>query len=206
MPMTRSAAGASNDPFSFDGFGEPESPDAPHVWVRLPAHERPEGLDFIVDDGHGRPVVVDDADGVADGQAAGTPGLVKTGPRRARQADRAFDPEVFAVAVADRVVAALARRGSGDPGTPMRSSATQANRNLVTTEEFAASVDCSEASVFELLKLGLPSIKSRGLGRRILKDKATEWLISGGAARSRVAKKLAKAGRTKSSAEGGDRG
>jgi hypothetical protein len=58
---TRSAAGGGNDPFSFDGFGddEPEGPDAPHVWVRLRANERPEGADFIVDDGHGRPRAVE---------------------------------------------------------------------------------------------------------------------------------------------------
>jgi hypothetical protein len=79
------------------------------------------------------------------------------------------------------------------------------DRNLVTTEEFAASVDCSEASVFELLKLGLPSIKSRGIGRRILKREATEWLINGGASRSRVAMKLAKTTR-KRMATGGDGG
>ena len=79
------------------------------------------------------------------------------------------------------------------------------DRNLVTTEEFAASVDCSEASVFELLKLGLPSIKSRGIGRRILKREATEWLINGGASRSRVAMKLAKTTR-KRMGTGGDRG
>jgi hypothetical protein len=68
-----------------------------------------------------------------------------------------------------------------------------ADRNLITVAEFAAHIDCAKSSVWELLKLGLPSIKSPKLGRRILKSQAEAWLLAGGALRSRTAKKLRKA-------------
>jgi len=181
-----------------------ESPEPQYVWVKYAADELPaaEGLEYVGDYGRERPA--------GAGQAGTSASELST--VHATRHDHAVDAEALASTVAARVVAALRLAGQtatatgSEPTTMRRMSATATNRNLVTTEEFAASVDCSEASVFELLKLGLPSIKSRGLGRRILKDKATEWLISGGAARSRVAKKIAKAARTKSSTEGGDRG
>ena len=66
------------------------------------------------------------------------------------------------------------------------------DRNLVTTREFAEVLDCAESSVFEMLKLGLPSIKSPKLGRRILKAEALAWLQAGGASRSRTARRLRK--------------
>jgi hypothetical protein len=125
----------------------------------------------------------------------------------------AVDVDALAEAVAERVVASLAQGAPsstvpvGTLAKPARiSPKAERNPNLVTTEEFADHLDCSEASVFELLKLGLPSIKSLGIGRRILKDQALAWLVGGGASRSRIAKKLAKAVRTKRSAAGSDHG
>ena len=55
------------------------------------------------------------------------------------------------------------------------------DRNLVTVEEFAVYLHIAPSSVFELLKKGLPSIKSAHVGRRILKTQAEAWLIAGGA-------------------------
>ena len=74
----------------------------------------------------------------------------------------------------------------------VRARAAPVDRNLITTREFAEVVDCAESSVFEMLKLGLPSIKSPKLGRRILKTEALAWLQAGGASRSRTAKRLRK--------------
>lgn len=64
------------------------------------------------------------------------------------------------------------------------------DRNLVTTGEFACAVNIAESTVFELLKRGLPSTKTKGLGRRILKEQAVAWLVAGGPERSRVAKRV----------------
>lgn len=66
------------------------------------------------------------------------------------------------------------------------------DRNLVTVVEFAALVDCAESSVWELIKLGLPSRLIPRIGRRILKAEAEAWLLAGGASRSRTAKRLRK--------------
>lgn len=79
------------------------------------------------------------------------------------------------------------------PGTRRRrSSASPTDRNLVTVSEFAALVDVAESTVFEWLKRGLPSVKTKGLGRRILKQQAEAWLVNGGPERSAAAKRLAK--------------
>ena len=67
------------------------------------------------------------------------------------------------------------------------------DRNLVTVAEFAAALDVAQSTVFELLKRGLPAVKTTGLGRRILRQQAEAWLVGGGAERSRAAKRLAKA-------------
>ena len=69
------------------------------------------------------------------------------------------------------------------------------DRNLVTVDEFAVTLKLAPSSIFELLKLGLPSIKSPFVGRRILRAEAEAWLIAGGASRSRKAKELARAKR-----------
>jgi hypothetical protein len=84
--------------------------------------------------------------------------------------------------------------GMARPGgaVPRRGDLAREDRNLVTTREFADALDCAESSVFEMLKLGLPSIKSPKLGRRILKAEALAWLQAGGASRSRTAKRLRK--------------
>jgi hypothetical protein len=76
------------------------------------------------------------------------------------------------------------------------------DRNLVTVEEFASAMDIAVSTVFELLKLGLPSIKSAGLGRRVLRQQAEAWLIAGGASRSRAAKSIAKGRRGKEPTDG----
>ncbi len=73
-----------------------------------------------------------------------------------------------------------------------RAKTSPIDRNLVTTREFAAFVNCAESSVFEMLKLGLPSIKSPKLGRLILRSEAEAWILAGGASRSRTAKRLRK--------------
>lgn len=74
-----------------------------------------------------------------------------------------------------------------------RPRAAPSDRNLVTVAEFAHHVSIAESTVFELLKRGLPSTKTKGLGRRILRGQAEAWLIAGGAERSRAARKFAKA-------------
>jgi len=82
---------------------------------------------------------------------------------------------------------------AGTAGSQLRTARPAAtDRNLVTTREFAEALNCAESSVFEMLKLGLPSIKSPKLGRRILKSEALAWLQAGGATRSRTAKRLRK--------------
>lgn len=50
--------------------------------------------------------------------------------------------------------------------------------NLVTIKEFCQIYSVSESSVYRLLRLGLPSVKLIGLGRRIILDKASNWLQS----------------------------
>lgn len=67
------------------------------------------------------------------------------------------------------------------------------DRNFVTVAEFAALVPCAESSVYELIDLGLPSQKIPKVGRRVMKKEALEWLIAGGARKSKVARKLARA-------------
>lgn len=74
-----------------------------------------------------------------------------------------------------------------------RSRLPPTDRNLVTAQEFANHVGCSASSVHELVKIGLPNIKAPGIGRRILKEQAVAWLIGGGARKSKVALKLARA-------------
>ena len=77
--------------------------------------------------------------------------------------------------------------------TRRRRAAASHDRNLVTTAEFATALDVAESTVFEWLKRGLPSVKTKGLGRRILHKEAEAWLMNGGPERSPAAKKLAKA-------------
>lgn len=79
--------------------------------------------------------------------------------------------------------------------SPRRPRVGPTDRNLVTVAEFAGLIPCSEQSIHELIKLGLPSMKSPKIGRRVLKGEALAWLISGGARKSRIARKLAKAAR-----------
>lgn len=55
------------------------------------------------------------------------------------------------------------------------------DRNLVTVEEFASYLAISPSSIWALIKLGLPSRKITGAGRRILKAQAEAWLVAGGA-------------------------
>ncbi len=76
--------------------------------------------------------------------------------------------------------------------TPRRGDLPREDRNLVTTREFAEALDCAESSVFELIKLGLPSRLIPRIGRRILRTQAEAWLLAGGAERSRTAKRLRK--------------
>ncbi len=76
---------------------------------------------------------------------------------------------------------------------PRRPRVEPADRNLVTVGEFAVLVPCAESSVHELIKLGLPAQKIPNVGRRIMKKEALEWLVAGGARKSRVALKLARA-------------
>lgn len=61
---------------------------------------------------------------------------------------------------------------------------------LLTILELTLIWNISQASVYRLLALGLPSIKEPGLGRRILKEQAEAWILAGGASK---AKKKARA-------------
>lgn len=97
----------------------------------------------------------------------------------------------------DGVVVVEARRPRAARSVPLGPRAQ--DPELVTVREFAALVGCAESSVFELLKLGLPSFKSKHLGRRIKKAQALAWLAEGGAERSRIARRIA---RDKSRREG----
>jgi excisionase family DNA binding protein len=74
--------------------------------------------------------------------------------------------------------------------------------DLATVKEFAAEVGVGQNTVFEWIKRGLPSVKTKGLGRRIQRQKATDWLIAGGPERSRAAKKLAQNGAGKAGPNG----
>lgn len=49
---------------------------------------------------------------------------------------------------------------------------------MLTVEEFAIYWNISKTTVYNLIKKGLPSIKKTGVGRRILKDQADQWLLS----------------------------
>jgi hypothetical protein len=188
-PTDRSEAGRSNDPFSFDGFGEeePEGPDAPHVWVRLPADERPEGTDVIFDD-HGRPVVVGTADAVAPGRVPRAPGLVKTGSRRSEDRDPTFDPEVFAAAVAERVVMRLTDqrvevlRGRPDTGAMSNMTAVPGAAGpeappskFMKVASYAARTGYSTRTIETFITEGLPTVGQRRL-RRVDVEPADEWI------------------------------
>ena len=112
-------------------------------------------------------------------------------------ATAAFAPRIVSSpeAIADVLVRLLPALGQPDAPPPTRKRRepkSAADRNLITVAEFAAHIDCAQSSVWELLKLGLPSIKSPKIGRRILKSQAEAWLLAGGAERSRTAKKLRK--------------
>lgn len=62
------------------------------------------------------------------------------------------------------------------------------DRNLVTVKEFAQCVGCAESSVWELIKIGLPSRRIAKIGRRVLRAEAEAWLIGGGGSRGRSTK------------------
>jgi hypothetical protein len=135
---------------------------AEQVWVRFPVEQAPEGLDVL---------------------PAAPPKKGSLG---------------VAVVWSPRAVVAAGTPDGDDLTRPRRryrarrTRAEPTDRNLVTAQEFAEHVGCSAASVHELVKLGLPSIKAPGLGRRILKEEAVAWLVGGGARKSRVALKLAR--------------
>lgn len=90
----------------------------------------------------------------------------------------------------DGVAIVEARRPRAPEDVPLDRRALAPD--LVTVREFAALVGCAESSVFELLRLGLPSFKSKHLGRRIKRTQALAWLAEGGAERSRIAKRIAR--------------
>ena len=189
-PTTRSAAGASNDPFSFDGFGddEPEGCDAPHVWVRLPADERPEGLDFIADDGNGRPVVVGGTDAAAEGRVIGAPGLVKARlPVESESGQPWMDSDALATAVAERIVAHLAehradpgsmRIEAGRPSDPKPVAVTAAEgppAKFMKIAAYARRTGYSVRTIENFLIEGLPTVGERRL-RRVDVEAADEWI------------------------------
>jgi predicted DNA-binding transcriptional regulator AlpA len=74
--------------------------------------------------------------------------------------------------------------------------------DLLTVKEFAGLLGIAESSVFELLKKGLPSFKSKHVGRRIKKTLALAWLTDGGAERSRIARRIANVNRSASRTDG----
>ena len=87
----------------------------------------------------------------------------------------AVDVDALAEAVAERVVASLAQGAPsstvpvGTLAKPARiSPKAERNPNLVTTEEFADHLDCSEA-------------RALASDAGILKDQALAWLVGGGA-------------------------
>ena len=117
-----------------------------------------------------------------------------------RSTGRAAEERVPGVAVVRLPpVIEAASRSPEDGEAPVRKYARRrgrlapTDRNLVTAQEFADAVGCSVASVNQLVKLGLPAIKAPGIGRRILKEQAMNFLIGGGVRKSKVALKLAKA-------------
>jgi hypothetical protein len=189
---TRSAAGGGNDPFSFDGFGddEPEGPDAPHVWVRLPADERPEGVDFIADDGHGRPVLVGETDGALAGRPPASPGLVKA----RLPVERWMDDDSIATAVAARIVAQLAKH-SADPGSapleagrpsdarPVAMPAEAPAAEFMKIADYARRTGYSVRTIENFLVDGLPTVGERRL-RRVDVEPADECI------RTRAAREL----------------
>lgn len=83
--------------------------------------------------------------------------------------------------------------GAGSTRRPRprrRSARTRAgNGNLLTVPEAATYFGVAQSTVFNLLNRGLPSIKTMGLGRRILRDKAEAWLIANGPERAKPRKK-----------------
>lgn len=96
-------------------------------------------------------------------------------------------PEASGAELAEVTEAAAAARPTRRRGAP-----APHDRNLVTVAEFAIALDVAESTVFDWLTRGLPSVKTKGLGRRILRQQAEAWLVNGGPERSRAAKKLAK--------------
>lgn len=54
------------------------------------------------------------------------------------------------------------------------------NDNLMTVKDAATYFNISERSVYTLIGIGLPSIKSAALGRRILRAQSDAWLLAGG--------------------------
>jgi hypothetical protein len=104
-----------------------------------------------------------------------------------RSAFPGVEPAMSPRAVAQIVEEVLRRQGERREQRP-----PPTDRNLVSVAEFARHIDIAESTVFELLKRGLPSTKTKGLGRRILMEQAEAWLVAGGPERSRTAKRLAK--------------
>lgn len=49
--------------------------------------------------------------------------------------------------------------------------------NFITVSETAAWLNISRRSVFRLLSKGMPSTMKPGIGRRVLKMQAENWLI-----------------------------
>jgi hypothetical protein len=64
------------------------------------------------------------------------------------------------------------------------------DRDLVTVPEFASSLHVAESTVWDWLTRGLPAVKTKGLGRRILRRQGEAWLIEGGPTKSRIVKRL----------------
>jgi hypothetical protein len=94
----------------------------------------------------------------------------------------------------DGVVVVTSRRiGRAESRRESRDTNVRRDPNLLTVSEFAERIGIAESSVFELINKGLPSFSSKHVGRRIKLAQAMAWLEAGGASRSRIAKRLAKA-------------
>lgn len=62
----------------------------------------------------------------------------------------------------------------------MRNQAISVDANYMTVEEACEHFKTSRRSIFRLIKAGLPSVRSKCLGRRILREQADAWFLVNG--------------------------
>ncbi len=112
-------------------------------------------------------------------------------------AKRAHDAEVtVAERVARKVLELVPGLGEHGDGQLREGNSERAeDRNLITVDEAARLFGCGRSTIFNLIGDGLPAVRRRGIGRRIVKDKAIVWMQSHAPRLNRTAKRLQKGGR-----------